>query len=89
MRSWSSLLARASMSGRTEEDDELIAEFLDDVVAPGHHVVSYDPHVESVLVLSADAAHHLREIAGAHGCDICKRIDSQLEVQEVRRDSGA
>lgn len=86
MRSWSSLLARASMSGRTEEDDELIAEFFEDVVTPGHQVVSYDPRLESVLVLSAEAANHLLELSTAHQCDICRRINSQLEVQENRRE---
>ena len=84
MRSWSSLLARVSMTGKSPDDDDRIEEFIDEVVIPAHHVVSYDPKGETVIVLSADAARHLRDLINDHGCDMCERINYQLEVQELR-----
>lgn len=86
MRSWSSLLSRVEMTGKVPGDDAQIDAFFDEVVAPGHHVVSYNPHSETVVVLSADAAHHLREAIAEHGCEMCRRIDAQLQVQEGRHD---
>lgn len=85
MRSWSSLLARVAMAGKTSEDDELITDFANEVVAEGHHVISYDPVLESVVVLSENAASHLREVLSEQACDLCSRIDAQLEVQELKR----
>lgn len=76
------------MTGKTPDDDDLIDQFHDEVALPGHHVVSYDPAAECVAVLSADASRHLREILAAHGCEICGRVDAQLEVQEQRLTRG-
>lgn len=73
------------MASETSEDDELVTEFMNEVVAEGHHVISYDPALESVVVLSDSAASHLREVLRDQVCDICSRIDAQLEVQEFRR----
>lgn len=75
------------MAGKTSEDEELITEFVGEVVAKGHHVISYDPALESVVVLSAEAASHLREVLSDQACDLCSRIDPQLEVQEMKRDT--
>lgn len=86
MRSWSSLLARVSMKGRDDEDDALVGGFIEDVIKPGHFVISYDPRNESVVVLSADASHHLRGLLEEHGCYYCLRVASQLEVQEIRHE---
>ncbi|RIK08875.1 MAG: hypothetical protein DCC49_08140 [Acidobacteria bacterium] len=74
------------MTGESADDDQLIEEFAEDVVAGGHHIISYDPAAESVVVLSDQAAAHIREILGDHACDLCTRINAQLEVQEMKRD---
>lgn len=84
MRSWSSLLARVDMRGKTPDDDERIEEFKAEVVAPGHHVISYDPSKEAILVLSADACEHLVELVEEHGCPLCLRMRAQLQVQMSR-----
>jgi len=84
MRSWSSLLARVEMRGKTPDDDERIEEFISEVVVPGHHVISYDPAREVILVLSADACEHLVELTEDHGCPLCLRMRAQLQVQMSR-----
>ncbi len=84
MRSWSSLLARVDMRGKTPDDDERIDEFIEEVVVPGHHVISYDPSKEVILVLSSDACDHMLELVEEHGCSLCMRMHAQLEVQRSR-----
>ncbi len=84
MRSWSSLLARVEMRGKTPDDDERIEEFVEEVVVPGHHVISYDPSREVVLVLSPDASDHMVELVEGHGCTLCARMKAQLGVQRAR-----
>ncbi|MER3396483.1 MAG: hypothetical protein C4318_06665 [Acidimicrobiia bacterium] len=84
MRSWSSLLARVEMRGKTPDDDERIDEFVQEVVIPGHHVISYDPSKEVILVLSADACDHLMELVDDHACNLCTRMKAQLQVQKSR-----
>lgn len=84
MRSWSSLLARVDMRGKTPDDDERIEEFVQEVVIPGHHVISYDPSKEVILVLSSDACDHLMELVDEHACNLCARMKAQLEVQKSR-----
>lgn len=72
------------MKGKSPDDDDRIEEFVEQVVLPAHHVVSYDPKTETVIVLSADAAQHLRDLVNDHACETCERINYQLEVQELR-----
>jgi hypothetical protein len=84
MRSWSSLLARVEMKGKTPDDDERIDEFIEEVVIPGHHVISYDPSREVILVLSSDACDHMVELVEEHACNLCARMKAQLEVQRSR-----